>query len=152
MRYQADDTFQAALKWLSSPASSLPQLVFIATNLNKMGLKAHSVSFSSANKIKEMDLIQPFSGGEEAGENDVAVQLFTSPLEPIGLNTALTASLTISFTVHLTGIVEDYQVYQMDCLLSQQLLSSAMDKAGTDVKLIARDGEHFHLPLNVEVT
>jgi len=144
MKYQADDSFQATLKWLSSPTSTLPQLLFTATNLNKMGLKTYSVSFSTANnKIKEMDLIQPSSSGEENGENGVAIQFFTSTLEPVVLSTAQTASLTIYFTVHLTGIVKNYRVYQMDGLLSQQLLPSATDKAGTDVKLYARDGEHF---------
>lgn len=46
MKYQGDNFFQTALKWLSSPTSSLPQLAFTAINLNKLGLKTYSVSFS----------------------------------------------------------------------------------------------------------
>lgn len=69
-----------------------------------------------------MDLIQPICGGVEAGKNDVAVQLFTSTLAPkINLNTGRqTASILIYFTVHLTGIVKNYCVGQIDGLLSEQ--------------------------------
>ncbi len=148
MRYQADQVpdFQAALKLSSSSTQSSAELVFTATNLNKMGLKTSNVSFSTPNSgITYMDLIQPTSfSGEEADGNDIAIQLFTSKLGHVSFSRAqTTTSLTIYFTVHLTGIVENYQVCQTDSLLSQQLLSSAMDKAGTDINLYARDGEHF---------
>jgi len=48
-------------------------------------------------------------------------------------------NLIISFTIHLIGIADNYRVYQIDGLLSQQLQSFVVDQVGTDLKLITKD-------------
>ena len=46
---------------------------------------------------------------------------------------------TITFTIYLIGITENYRSYQIDGLLSQQLQSFVLDQVGTDYKLITKD-------------
>ncbi len=129
IHYKENESFRIGLK--NSPVSS-PSLVFVTTNLNKIGLKASSVSFSSSNhtRIKPMEL----KIGRKADE-DGTIQLFTSSLQPVG------DACSFTFTVQLTGIVENYRVSSIDRLLSQQLWLSNQD--GTDFELIAKDGKSF---------
>ncbi len=96
---------------------SSPTLIFVTTNLNKIGLKAVAVNFSSGNDsvIKEMELLK---GVEEKG----ATQLFTAPILEAShdwIKWPLNSNL--KFTVYMNGIVENYKVFQMDRLISKEL-------------------------------
>jgi len=51
-------------------------------------------------------------------------------------------SCTFTFTIYLVGIMENYQVNQIDNLLSQQLLASIQD-VDVDFNLIAENGKSF---------
>lgn len=62
------------------------------------------------------------------------IQFFTA--RPVHFGT------TYTFTVYLIGIMENYQIRQMDGLLSQQLLSSTQD-ADMDFHLIDEEGRSF---------
>jgi len=121
------------------PPYSSPQLLFITTNLNKIGLKATTVTFSTGsdvNKIMEMNRVT-----FEKEEENEAMQLFTAPVNDY-IKTFPTGCI-FNFTIYLDGIIEHYRVQQMDGLLSQQLWSSITNQDGTDFNLIAKNGQSF---------
>ncbi len=147
MKYLKNDSFQAGLKVLSHwdllPSGVLPKLIFATTDLNKLGLKATGVSFSiggmNDEKIEEMDLIK-----SSTSSGETAVQLFTSTLASVsGYISSFTEDInfTIRFTVHLSGIVDNYRISQIDGLLISQM--SSLNEAGTDFKVISRDGQEL---------
>jgi len=134
INYKNNGSFRAGFKKLSNASLSTPTLIFMASNLNKIGLKVESVSFSSdsvvsSSKDKQMDL--------KIGKKKL--QLFTA--RPIGFSSYW--SCTFKFTVYLVGIIENYRVNQTDNLLSQQLLSSAIQDSDVDFNLIAENGKRF---------
>jgi len=78
IEYQKNDSFRIGLK-IQAPHTT-PTLLFLTTNLNKLGLKAAAVTFSSDGsdaKRFEMDLK---TSSVEEDENG-ALQLFTSSVE-----------------------------------------------------------------------
>ena len=140
IKYQESDSFRLGFKNMSP--YKRPTLFFVTTNLNKIGIKAKVVMFSSGSDSKKttMDLINNNNvKGEENGE----IQLFTAPVEGDIFNTNKPIPCSFTFTIHLKGIVQNYKVYQMDGLISQHLSSSVRNKNGTDFNLIAEDGRHF---------
>ena len=127
IKFKGKDSFRIGFK---NPLSyTSPTLLFIATNLNKIGLKAIDVSYSSSKdpKIKKMEL----KICRDDHENE-AIQLFFTSMPP-----AIGRACSFIFTVYLTGIVGDYRVQQMDILLSKQL---SLSQYWTDFVLIARNG------------
>jgi len=64
------------------------------------------------------------------------IRLLTAPLQPIAV-----ASGNLIFTVYLSGISNNYNLKQIDGLLSQQLWPSSHIR--TDIILIAEDGKSF---------
>lgn len=133
IKYEEKDSFRIALKNLSPPSS--PILLFFTTNLNKLGLKASGVNFSSESDPKIKQMVSNISRKED--ENG-ALQMFTATLQDVDVANSKTSFI---FTVYLTGIVESYRVYEMDDLLSQQLLLSLKNKHLTDIKLTSKDGK-----------
>ncbi len=127
IEYLENDSFRIGLK--NSPVSS-PTLLFVTTNLNKIGLQATSVSFSSSKdtKIKPMELYESTRKEDENG----AIQMFTSTLAPIGYD----CDCSFIFTVNIVGIVKEYKVHQMDSLLSDQVWLSELTKE--DFALISK--------------
>lgn len=138
IQFKGKDSFRIGFK-NPLPYTS-PTLLFIATNLNKLGLKAIDVSFSSSKdpKIKKMEL----KICREDHENDV-IQFFFAPMQP-----AIGRACSFIFTIHLTGIMEDYRVQQMDIFLSKQLMLS-MNQYWTDFMLIARNGNAWKWSFSV---
>ncbi len=133
IKYKGNDSFRIGFK-NPSPYTS-PTLLFLTTNLNKIGLKATDVSFSSSKdpKMKNMEL----KVGREEDEN-WAIQLFTASLLKL-----VGSACSFILKVHLAGIVENYRISPIDRLLSQQLWSSNQDSA--DFELVARDGKSFRV-------
>lgn len=134
IKYKMNDSFRVGYKNTSSPT-----LIFVTTNLNKIGLKAAAVTFSSGNdsQIREMDLFK----GEENG----ATQLFTAPISEASHHYLIKWPLNFkfNFTVYLNGIVEDIKILQMDRLITKELCLSVSNKLETDFYLIAKDGKAF---------
>jgi len=129
LKFNEEDSFRAGLR-NNTTALHQSTLLFITTNLNKMGMKAVKVVFSSNRnpKCRTMGLLK-----SKDGQNnliDGSVQLFTAPLI-----TAITGEITYTFEIYMAGIVENFQVQQIDCLISQQLISSIY-KDGTDFEFI----------------
>ncbi len=106
--YQENDSFRIGLK--NSSASIT--LFFLTINLNKIGLTAACVGYSSSSdtKIKEIEL----KDSRKEDENG-AIQLFTASLRPALFGD----TCSFIFTVYITGIVENYRVSSMDRLLSR---------------------------------
>ncbi len=131
INYQQNDSFRIGLKNPSPP--SPPTLIFFTMNLNKIGLKATAVNYSSDNdfNVKQMD----YNIGREEDENG-ALQMFTAPLQD-----AVVGKTSFLFTIYLNGILDNYRVQQIDGLLSEQLL--VMNLYGADFKLKANQNEIF---------
>jgi len=134
-------------------SASHPAILFLlTTNLQKMGLKVLTASSllqsslqwgfgrnSPTSRYKKIVMEEKnlTNGGSNKDkiDGDGGIQLFTSPLSS-------TDFISIIFTVDLIGIVDNFQVRQMDGLLSQQLWSSVTDQQNeADFKLIANDGK-----------
>ncbi len=115
----------------SSVASST--LLFVTTNLAKMGLKVETVLYSDMLRVGlgmgKMDLVI-----QEAAENSNGkVQLYTAQLGSFATGTE-----RYKFHVYVTGIVEDYKFYpNKDSLINEQLWLSAKNQVGTDFEIIA---------------
>ena len=135
IKYKKNGSFQVGLKKLSNPSWSTPTLIFIASNLHKIELKVERVSFISSKTLLEFFTHEDTQMYQKIGKRKL--QLFTA--HPIHFDSYCT---TITFTVYLTTILRNYQVHQMDGLLSQQLLSSTQN-VDVDFHLIAEDGERF---------
>ncbi len=154
--YQGNDVFRVGLKmsWKESARESLnPAIIFFLTspNLQKMGQKVKAV-ISSVNltngigdrawretKMKEVNMTT--SGAENANEEKESIQLFTHLLKRSDIKCT---DFTFYVTVHFTGIVDGYQVQQIDGLLSDQLWLSVTDQLiDADFKLIASDGNYL---------
>ena len=133
-------SFQVGLKKLSISIFSTPKspnLIFIASNLHKIGLKVESVSYSQSRQ--RFGLTFP---GENKQTMDLKfgtkkLQFFTASPMQLG-----SSCPTFLFTVYLTGLIENNQIHRMDGLLSKQLLSSTQD-TGADFNLIAENGNSF---------
>ncbi len=146
----------------SNSSFSHATLYLLTANLKKMGLKILTVSFTYKDYTrkdvdeKEMDLKTSDTDKKE-NENDI-IQLFTAQFKESDNffkhiqsqisdaayykhqdRTAAATNTTITFTVYLIGISENYRSYQIDGLLSQQLQSFVVNQVGTDFKLITKD-------------
>jgi len=141
--YQNTDLFHAGMKMAATQQSSNPASLFLlATNLQKIGLKVMTVSYTEAaycapdNEMQEMEL------GNEV-EKGPGIQMFIAPLKLLKEQELL--DFNFHFTIYLTSIVDTYRVRQMDGLLSRQLWSSVTDRQDdwADFNLIANDRKIF---------
>jgi len=142
--YQNNDVFRVGVKIFSEGHEALsywssPTIFFLTTNLKKMGLKVTAVYLSfeinqrKVLKILEMD---PATGNQEENETR---QLFTAqPMKDTGYDKT-SANSIFTFTVYMTGISDSYRTCRVDGLLSQQLLSTVIERNGTDFKLVSND-------------
>jgi len=82
---------------------SSPTLIFVTKNLNKIGLKAVAVNFSSGNDsvIKEMELLK---GVEENGATQLLTAQILEGSSHDWIKWPLNSNLKI--TVYMNGIVE----------------------------------------------
>ena len=127
------------------PLYSSPTLFFATMNLNKIGLKATSVTYSTLRPARTATKMHLQTISDEEGVENEAIQLFTTPVED-GENRLLYnfAYDSPHFTVYLGGFTENYKVQHMDGLMSQQLFSSIMDNQdGTDFNLFSKYGKRF---------
>ncbi len=147
--YQEEEIFRVVLKkHTSSYFPNLATLFFINTNFKKMGLKVVRVSFTTKSKprnsndreVSEMEEenLETGANKEEIG----AIQLFKADTGDVS-NGRFT-KYAFTFTVCLSGTVENYRLHQRDSLLYKNLCwSSLTNQDETDVKLIPKDGENF---------
>ncbi len=127
--FRKQKLFRAALK--IQPSSK--KLIFMAANLNKMGMKAVGMSYSSLRSIlsnlsDNEEIMAEITSKEDKNES---VQLFTA-----SYGWPITADSSFTFQIYITGTVEGYQVQQMDGLLKEQIWSSTVANSyGTDFEI-----------------
>ncbi len=134
IKYRNGDFFQVGFK---NRQDSSRTLFLMTKNLNKIGMKAVAVSFTSAasTKYEALDLHTV----KEQDENDGSLQLFTSPLAYArGSN----SGRKFAFRISLTGAIEDYGVQQISHFLPKELWTSSVNQYGTDYEFIA-EGKRF---------
>lgn len=115
------------------------KLFFVTTNLNKLGIRVKRVAYIQNSKQDSSLYIHPMKlevGGHE-DQSDGSVQLFTSPK-----SFYLTSDNSFTFHINICGIADSYRVQEVDCVLTEHLWSSSLNRVGTDFKLIV-DGRSF---------
>lgn len=134
IKYRHGDFFQVGFK---NCQDSRRTLFLMTKNLNKIGMKAVAVSFTSAasTKYEALDLYTV----KEQDENDGSLQLFTTPLAYAG---GSDRGRKFSFRISLSGIIENYRVEQISHLLAKELWVSSVNQSGTDYEFIA-EGKRF---------
>ncbi len=130
IKFQGVKSFRVGLK---KQATSYTRLLFITTNLNKMGLKAVAVTYSSPNGSNETMTLNTISNEDK--KEIGCLQLFTAPLDTIGIG-----NRSFIFKIYLSGVVQDYRAEEVDLLLRKQLRSSFTSQ--TDFKIVA-EGKNF---------
>jgi len=128
IKFQGVKSFRVGLKNQANSST----LLLMTTNLNKMGLKAVAVTYSSPNgSINETMTLNEINTEDETG----CLQLFTAPLNGI-----TTGNRSFIFKIYLSGVVQDYRAEEVDLLLRKQLRSSFTSQ--TDFKIVA-EGKNF---------
>jgi len=105
--------------WNKKPiaCNKSPSLFLLASNLNKIGLKAIGVTVSthrdpdSLPNIKEMKSTTITSNIGEGDDESGTIQLFTANDEGVSCNGP---SSSFTFTIYLTSVVGNYRVRLVD--------------------------------------
>ncbi len=123
IKYRKEESFRAGLK---NQAIS-PTLFFLATNLNKMGMKVIYIKFSSGDEKLEEMTNKTKMEDNKAG----CVQLFTASLKAMA-----SGNCNFHFEIYTAGTIDDYEVLQVDDRLNGQLWSSVLNRSGTDFEVV----------------
>ena len=126
IKYQNEESFRAGLK---NQVLS-PTLFFLATNLNKMGMKVIDVKFSSGDEKLEEMANKTNTEDNKRG----CVQLFTASLKAM-----VSGNCNFHFGIYTAGTTKNYGVLQVDNRLNGQLWSSVMNRSGTDFEVVAEE-------------
>ncbi len=132
--FRKQKLFRAALK--IQPSSK--KLIFMTTNLKKMGMKVVAMSYSSpgSSSLYPSDYEEMAAITSKEDKNG-SVQLFTA-----SYFSSITANSSFTFHIYIAGTVEGYQVQQMDGLLKEQIWSSTVTNPyGTDYKIIVGENK-----------
>ena len=140
IQFRKQKSFRVGLKKASHSTNlSDCSLIFMTTNLPKMGMKAADVAFSGfpASNYEENEY-HPMT--EESNEDDKtnSFQLFSHPMSSL----LPAEDRTLNFRIYIAGVVEDYQVQRMD-LLMDELWRFANDESATDFEFITLEGRRF---------
>lgn len=139
IEFRGAKIFRAGLKNQNAVPVSHPYaqaasstLIFMATDLAKMGLRAETVFYSDMQRsgivMKRMHLLT-----KKGAENlNGKVQLFTAQLRSLA-----TEKEVYKFHVYITGVVNEFQFSQKDSLFNEQLWLSAKNRIGTDFEIAA---------------
>ncbi len=125
VKFNGESYFRVGLKIHKNP-SNPPILFFITTNLNKWGMKVAKVVFNSTDivgNVRKMTAMKS-SNNNNTDEQDViitdgSIQLFTSTKLPRKIGNGI----NFAFEIYGTGIVDNFQIQQVDCLIANQFLS-----------------------------
>ncbi len=128
IEFRGEKLFRAGLKNQSQVHTHTQEsstLLFMVTDLAKMGLRANNVLYSKHGRVMEkMDEL-----GNEAEDK---VQIFTAQIGYIA-----TGKESYKFHVYITGVVGHYQCNQKDSLINEQLWLSSENQVGTDFEITA---------------
>ena len=131
-----EKAFRVGFKPHPFSTTTPPTVLFMTSNLNKVGIKVFKVLFCDGftSKFKQMDL--DTRNGDVTG----CLQLFTASFNSFRmLESVLVRQYPrrLIFEIHFTGIVENYQFQERDCLLKNQMWSSVLNQIGTDFEFVA---------------
>jgi len=139
VKFQGEKSFRAGLK-KSGFGSLATKLFFVTTNLNKLGIRFKRVAYIHNSKEDPSLYIYPMKlevGGPEY-QSDGSIQLFTSPI-----SFRLTSNNSFTFNINICGITDSYRIQEVDCILTEHLWSSALNRVGTDLFELLVDGRSF---------
>lgn len=140
IRFYNQKAFRVGLK-KSAHSTNLSDcsLIFMTTNLPKVGMKAANVAFSGlpASSFEESEY-HPMT--EESNEDDktISFQLFSHPMSSL----LPAGDSTLNFRIYIAGVVDYYQVQLMD-LLIDEMWRFAKDGSGTDFEFVTLEGRRF---------
>ena len=137
VKFNGESYFRVGLK-IHKNSSNPPILLFITTNLNKWGMKVAKVVFSSTDifgNARKMTVMKRCNNNNTDGQDviitDGSIQLFTSTKLPRKIGNGI----NFAFEIYGTGIVDNFQIQQMDCLIANQFLSLLNNKE-SDFELV----------------
>jgi len=138
IKFQGEKSFRAGLKNRGSYAT---KLFFVTTNLNKQGIRVQRVMFipnlTNSSTTAQIEVMELKVGGTIC-PTDGSIQLFTAPI----LNWSIASDSSFTFHIYIDGIVKDYRAQNVNCLLTDQLWTSALNRSGTDFEFTV-DGKSF---------
>ena len=126
--FHGEKVFRVALK---KNGNGPPDLVFLAINLNKMGLYVKDAVCGMEGDETHCKMLES-QAKRNVGEG--GLQLFTSKVEGV-----IGETCTFLFQIHLKGIVTGYQYNPCDRLAKEQLWATVNSKLNADVEFIVQD-------------
>ena len=126
--FGGEKVFRVALK---NSEKGQATLVFLAINLNKIGLQVSDVvcSKESVDTHSKMN-----DNGPQRKKEEGHFQFFTSQVDVVNGE-----NLTFVFQIHLKGIVDGYSFNPCDRLAKEQFWSTVNSKLHADVEFIVKD-------------
>ena len=140
--FRGEKVFRVALKNSENGQSTL---IFLAVNLNKMGLQVSDVvcgkegvdTHCKMNENKPRKKNEEIPSDQNIMKSNPAegiLQFFTSQVDVVNGE-----NLTFVFQIHLKGIVDRYSYHPCDRLAKEQFWSSVNNKLHADVEFIVQD-------------
>ena len=140
--FRGEKVFRVALK---NSENSQSTLIFLAVNLNKMGLQVSDVvcgkegvdTHCKMNENKPRKKNEEIPSDQNIMKSNPAegiLQFFTSQVDVVNGE-----NLTFVFQIHLKGIVDGYSYHPCDRLAKEQFWSSINNKLHADVEFIVQD-------------
>ena len=126
--FQGEKVFRVVLKKSENGQSTL---IFLAVNLNKIGLRVADVVCDKEDSLCTMKENKSHNKNEEEGY----FQCFTSKVDIVNGG----SNLTFAFQIHLEGIFAKYSYHPCDRLAKEQLWSAVRSKLHADVEFIVQD-------------
>lgn len=127
--FNGDKVFRVSVK---KTTDRNPTLIFLATNLNRMGMRVKEVRYSQQGLQSHLKMKEKEIKKEKDGES---LQLFTAHLAE-----RLLGKCIFTFSIWIEGSVTEYCYHLSDRLITQQFWNaSAKHEHGIDVELICKD-------------
>ena len=132
--FRGERVFRVALK---NSENKPPTLLFLAMNLNKIGLRIADVvcGKEGVDTLRRMDEKKPIGKQEEIHSKGGHLQLFICN----DVNVVIGEKCTFVFQIHLEGIIAGSSYSPCDLLAKEQLWLTVNNKLRADVEFIVQD-------------
>jgi len=125
-----ESDYESSYSHTRASSSSSSTLLFMTTDLAKLGLIAETVLYTidGGRSTEKMRLV---TSNDPDDNFNGKIQLFKA-----NLGSTKAGKQSYKFLAYISGVVEDYQFRQRDSLINQQLWLSAQNQVGTDFEII----------------
>ncbi|XP_057366114.1 uncharacterized protein LOC130686972 [Daphnia carinata] len=128
--FSGEKIFRVCLKKITY---GYPTLLFLATNLNRMGMRVKEIRYSKQDTRCYLKMEEKEIKKEKKGAS--SLQLFTADLHE-----RVSGNCMFTFSIWIEGSVTGYSYHISDRLMTQQLWNaSAKQEHGIDVELVCKE-------------